>query len=256
MTLLRVEGTTIAVRDPSGGRRLVLTDLRLEVASGEIVGILGPSGCGKTTLLRTIAGYHPVLKGQITWNGTRIASPGTDRGFVPQDYSLYPWLTAAENISFGASARRQLDATARHTLVATLLDRVGLADKGQSFPRQLSGGQRQRIALARAVAANPNVLLLDEPFGALDAPTKMKVQAYLVSLIMSSNIATMLVTHDVEEAVRLCDRVYVIAGRPSSVVKTLQVPSPRSAMETLTLRGEHAQLADVAYLSLAEHCND
>jgi sulfonate transport system ATP-binding protein len=191
-----------------------------EIAPGEIVAIIGGSGCGKSTLLRAIAGLDRATSGKVTLDATTIAAPHEKIGIIFQEPRLLPWLTVADNIGFGLSG---LPAAERRARVARALDRVGLADKAQAWPRELSGGQAQRVAIARALVPQPEVLLLDEPFSALDAFTRRDLQDHLLDLWADTRPTLVLVTHDVDEAVVLADRVLVMRPRPGRLFEEINV---------------------------------
>src|ERR1700760_182396 len=189
-----------------------------EISPGEIVAIIGGSGCGKSTLLRAIAGLDRASAGAVTLDGLTITAPHAKIGIIFQEPRLLPWLTVADNIGFGLS---DLPASARREKVAAALARVGLADKANAWPRELSGGQAQRVAIARALVPQPEVLLLDEPFSALDAFTRRDLQDHLLDLWADTRPTLVLVTHDVDEAVVLADRVFVMRPRPGRLFAEL-----------------------------------
>jgi len=191
-----------------------------QINLGEIVAVIGGSGCGKSTLLRAVAGLDPATSGTVTLDETAISSPHAKIGIIFQEPRLLPWLSVADNIGFGLS---DLPADTRRERVARALDRVGLADKAKAWPRELSGGQAQRVAIARALVPQPEVLLLDEPFSALDAFTRRDLQDHLLDLWADTRPTLVLVTHDVEEAVALADRVLVMRPRPGRLFETINI---------------------------------
>lgn len=197
-----------------------------EIRPGEIVAIIGGSGCGKSTLLRAIAGLDPASAGSVTLDGETITSPHPKVGIIFQEPRLLPWLSVADNIGFGLS---ELPATERRGRIARALERVGLTEKAKAWPRELSGGQAQRVAIARALVAQPEVLLLDEPFSALDAFTRKDLQDHLLDLWTDTRPTLVLVTHDVEEAVVLADRVLVMRPHPGRLFEeiTINLSRPR-----------------------------
>jgi ABC-type nitrate/sulfonate/bicarbonate transport system ATPase subunit len=199
----------------------------LHVDAGELVCIVGTSGCGKSTLLNIAGGLEVATLGDVTVDGERIIGPGPDRGMVFQSYSLYPWKTVAENISFGLECQG-VDRTRRGERVQELLAIMDLAAFADRLPKELSGGMRQRVAIARALAPEPDILLLDEPFGALDAQTKLAMQEFLLLVWQRTAATILMVTHDVEEALFLSQRLYVMHGRPGRVVEVVDVPFGRS----------------------------
>ena len=197
-----------------------------EINLGEIAAVIGGSGCGKSTLLRAIAGLDRATSGSVTLDNEAIAAPHAKIGIIFQEPRLLPWLSVADNIGFGLS---DLAGNLRRERVARALDRVGLADKAQAWPRELSGGQAQRVAIARALVPQPEVLLLDEPFSALDAFTRRDLQDHLLDLWADSRPTLVLVTHDVDEAVVLADRVFVMRPRPGRLFDeiTINLARPR-----------------------------
>ena len=197
-----------------------LGGVSLVVKPGEIVAVIGGSGCGKSTLLRAVGGLDPASEGAVVLDGERITAPHEKIGIVFQEPRLLPWLKVADNIGFGLA---DLPAAERRTRVAAALDRVGLGDKAAMWPRELSGGQAQRVAIARALVPRPQVLLLDEPFSALDAFTRTDLQDHLLDLWADAEPTLMLVTHDVEEAMVLADRIMVMCPRPGRIFDRIEV---------------------------------
>jgi len=191
-----------------------------KIQPGEIVAIIGGSGCGKSTLLRAVAGLDRATAGAVTLDGTTITAPHAKIGIIFQEPRLLPWLSVADNIGFGLS---DLPTDVRRDKVARALARVGLADKASAWPRELSGGQAQRVAIARALVPQPEVLLLDEPFSALDAFTRRDLQDHLLDLWADTRPTLILVTHDVDEAVVLADRVLVMRPRPGRLFQEIQI---------------------------------
>jgi NitT/TauT family transport system ATP-binding protein/sulfonate transport system ATP-binding protein len=213
-----------------GGRPevLALQPTNLSIASNEFVTILGPSGCGKSTLLRMVAGLDQPSSGRILLDGRVIARPGPDRGMVFQSYTLFPWLTVAENIAFGLR-EQGMSAAAQNDIVAHYIDRVGLSGFETHWPKQLSGGMQQRSAIARALANDPQVLLLDEPFGALDNQTRALMQELLLGIWERDKKTVLFVTHDIEEAIFVATRCLVMSSRPGRIKVDIAIdlPSPR-----------------------------
>jgi NitT/TauT family transport system ATP-binding protein len=198
----------------------VLSDIDLHVAEGEFLCLLGPSGCGKTTLLRLLAGLDLPAAGTISYNGSPIQGPSLERGVVFQNYSLFPWFTLAENIELALSkSHPQQDATWRQAHAQDYLARVGLGDSSGQYPSLVSGGMQQRGAIARALALGSPVLLMDEPFGALDPINRTKLQDLLLELWASPRKTVVFVTHDVEEALYLADRVVVLGSSPARIIQ-------------------------------------
>jgi NitT/TauT family transport system ATP-binding protein len=206
---------------------VALDGVDLFVADGELVCLLGASGCGKSTLLSIIGGLEDPSAGMVTVEGDRVIGPGADRGMVFQGYSLYPWLTVAENIGFGLKVGRW-SKERRRARIDELLGIMSLREFADALPKELSGGMRQRVAIARALAPEPDVLLLDEPFGALDAHTKRHLQDFLLQVWQRTGATILMVTHDVEEAVYLSQRTYVMSARPGRIAQEIVVPFGRS----------------------------
>jgi NitT/TauT family transport system ATP-binding protein len=205
---------------------LVLDDINLQIFDRELVCLVGSSGCGKSTLLNIIAGLVPPSAGQIIVDGACVTGrPGSDRGMVFQGYTLYPWLTVANNVAFGLQFRNLSKAEQRDR-VHYFLNVVGLSNFANSYPKQLSGGMKQRVAIARALANEPAVLLMDEPFGALDAQTKEQMQQFLLQLWRQTHVTVLMITHDVEEAIYLSQRVYVMSAHPGKIKSEMHIPLP------------------------------
>ncbi|MQY02520.1 ABC transporter ATP-binding protein [Actinomadura macrotermitis] len=204
---LRAEGVALGY-----GGRPVVTDLDLDVRPGEVLVIAGPSGCGKSTLLRAFAGLLPAAAGRVTAGGEPVTGPSADRALVFQDDALLPWRTARRNVELPL-AIRGVPRGERRERAAHWLERVGLADAAGRLPRELSGGMRQRVQLARALAGEPRAILMDEPFGALDAQTRATMQRLLVEVLASAPATVVFVTHDVDEALLIGDRVVVLGPR-------------------------------------------
>ena len=223
------------------GDKTVLEDINFSIQSGEFVTFVGSSGCGKSTLLRLIAGLDHPSGGRIQVDGSPVEGPGPDRGMVFQKYSLYPWLTAADNVAFGMRLQGITSADVRNR-TAYFLEVVGLQDAATKLPRELSGGMQQRVAIARALATNPSVLLLDEPFGALDLQNRETMQEFLLQLWQRTGLTVLLITHDVEEALVLAQRVHVLAPNPGRIIRSLEVTLNKSDLDQLRLSGEFLQL--------------
>ncbi len=201
-----------------------LGGVSVEVDLGEIVAVIGGSGCGKSTLLRAVSGLDPASEGTVLLDGERITAPHEKIGIIFQEPRLLPWLKVAGNVGFGLGDRPRQERAVR---VATALERVGLADKATMWPRELSGGQAQRVAIARALVPRPQLLLLDEPFSALDAFTRTDLQDHLLNLWADAKPTLILVTHDVDEAIVLADRVMVMCPRPGRIFDAIAVDLPR-----------------------------
>ena len=204
-----------------------LQNINLDIASGELVVLVGSSGCGKSTLLRMLVGLEPVSQGEILVNGEAVSGVGKERGIVFQEPRLFPWLTVTENILLGL-ANSVLSRPEKEQLAADMLERVQLTDFGNTLPSRLSGGMAQRVAIARGMVAHPQILMLDEPFGALDALTRHSLQQQLLELHLNTGSTTLLVTHDVEEAVALADRVIVLSPRPGRIREEVKISLPHT----------------------------
>jgi NitT/TauT family transport system ATP-binding protein len=203
----------------------VLERVHLEVQEGEFVCLVGPSGCGKTTLLNIIGGFLTATRGEVIVEGEPVRGPDPRRIFIFQEGGVFPWLTVHDNVGFGVSSKRP--AAEREEVIRHYLDMVGLSGFEKAYPRQLSGGMRQRVEIARALAANSDVIYMDEPFGALDYFTRFKMRADLVRLWQQEKKTILFVTHDVEEAIQLADRVVVFGRRPAAIRKVIPVGLPR-----------------------------
>jgi NitT/TauT family transport system ATP-binding protein len=207
------------VFDARGGEVVALDGVDFEIAEKEFVTVIGTSGCGKSTLLSIIAGLEEETEGEVDVDGEPVLAPGRDRGVVFQSYTLFPWLTAQKNVEFALRG----SASERTEIAREHLSLVGLERFADSYPSQLSGGMRQRVAIARALSYKPQVLLMDEPFGALDAQTRQLMQELLTRIWEEHRLTVMFVTHDIDEAVFLSDRVLVMTSRPGRIKETLEV---------------------------------
>jgi len=208
------------------GDVIALKDINLTVQQGEFVCLLGPSGCGKSTLLNAVAGFQPPSAGEIVIEGTQILEPGPDRGMVFQEYALFPWMTVAQNIAFGLEIQKKEKAEIDLT-VNQLLDLLHLKDFRDRFPKDLSGGMRQRVAIARVLALDSPIMLMDEPFGALDALTRRNLQDELLRIWEKLNKTILFVTHSIEESIYLADRIVVMTYRPGTIKRDQYVTMPR-----------------------------
>jgi sulfonate transport system ATP-binding protein len=221
----------------NGGGLLALEDINLHIAPGEFICVVGGSGCGKTTLLRIIAGIEHGYSGTVLLGSNRVVGPGLDRGLVFQEPRLLPWLTVQENVGFGISDRSSGE---RSASVAQYIDLVGLRGFERSYPHQLSGGMAQRVAIARALVSRPQLLLLDEPFGALDALTKIRMQQELLRIWEAQRTTMILVTHDIDEAIYLADRIVIMSPRPGTIKRVVHVgltrPRDRTGYQLAELR--------------------
>lgn len=214
------------IYDSANGPVTALEDVSFQVHRREFVTVIGPSGCGKSTLIRTLAGLESSTSGEVLLDGNAVRGPGPDRGMVFQGYTLFPWLTVKKNVMFGLRNQGITVATAEREALQWI-DLVGLERFADVYPDQLSGGMKQRVAIARALAAKPRILLMDEPFGALDAQTRSKMQAYLLEIWKNIDITILFITHDLDEAIYLADRILVLDAHPGRVNELIEVPVPR-----------------------------
>jgi NitT/TauT family transport system ATP-binding protein len=215
-----------------GTRFLAVDDVSIEVADGEFLVIVGPSGCGKTSLLNAVNGLVPIADGKITVDGREIRRPGADRAMVFQEYALFPWLNVRDNIRFGLDFRQaQSDRRERDERVQSLVKLVGLAGFEKHFPHELSGGMRQRVGLARALAIQPQVLLMDEPFAAIDAMTREVMQIELLKILSHTRQTVLFITHSIDEALTLGDRVVAMSRQPGRIKEVIRVDLPRPRWE-------------------------
>ncbi|MBW8485593.1 ABC transporter ATP-binding protein [Actinomadura parmotrematis] len=235
-TGVRLRDVTKTFRRRRRAGRTALDGVSLDVAPGEFLCLLGPSGCGKSTLLNILAGFTPADSGEVLVGGEPVRGPGPDRGVLFQTPTLFPWLTTWQNVLYGPKARGAHTPEVERE-AAALLETVGLADARDAYPHELSGGMRHRAAFARVLINRPRVLLMDEPFGALDAITRATMQRFLLELWQEHRTTIVFVTHDVEEATLLGDRVAVLSGPPggTKAVIDIDLPRPRSYDDTETL---------------------
>ncbi|MGP8304616.1 ABC transporter ATP-binding protein [Vibrio sp. YIC-376] len=243
-TQLHIDNITLKFPSKDGGEFTAIENLSLEVKNEEFVVIVGPSGCGKSSLLYLTAGLNNPTEGEIRVAGKTVEGPSAERGMVFQSYTLFPWLTVAQNIEFGLK-QKKMPASERKKIVDDYIKQVGLENFANHFPKQLSGGMKQRVAIARSLANDPQILLMDEPFGALDSQTRLQMQQLLLKVWEKSRKTVVFVTHDIDEAIMLGDRVFVMGSKPGRIQKILDVniPHPRTldmAMEPefLTLKKE------------------
>src|SRR5207247_3347635 len=222
-----IEGVSHCYRPPTGKPVLALEDVSLEVRAREFVALLGPSGCGKSTLLYLLGGFLPTETGRILIDGKPVAGPGPDRGIVFQHFALFPWKTVRANILYGLE-RQGMARAEREARAQAFIELVGLTGFEDSYPSQLSGGMKQRTAIARTLAFDPKILLMDEPFGALDAQTRSLMQDELLSIWRRTPKTVIFVTHDVSEAVHLADRIAVMSARPGRIKTIVDVRLDKS----------------------------
>ena len=247
-----VQNVSRTFLSPSGERIEAVHDVSLEVEDafspegrdvGEFRVLLGPSGCGKSTLLRMIAGLDHPDSGEIRVNGKLVDAPGRDRGMVFQKYTSFPWLTVSDNIAYGMKING-VPAGEREKTVQRLVEAVGLKGFEKVYPETLSGGMQQRVAIARTLAVRPEVILMDEPFGALDAQTRTDMQHLLLRIWDETACTVLFVTHDVEEAIYLADRIFILSARPGTIVEDVPVPFGRPREPAVKQRQEFHELQD------------
>jgi len=225
-----LEGAVEAVRDAS-----------IHVDPGEFVSIIGPSGCGKSTLLNAVAGFLKPTRGDVAVDGDPVARPSADRGMVFQQYSLFPWKTVRENVEFGLKMKG-MERSKRETSSRTLLGLAGLLAFENQYPENLSGGMKQRVGIIRALATGPKVLLLDEPFGSLDAQTRLIMQQILTNMWQRLKTSVLFVTHDIDEAIFLSDRVYCMTARPGTIKAEIAIPLGRPRQQSMMMSSEFLAL--------------
>lgn len=223
---LRIENVALRFAPKTGAPVTALENVSLEVGEQEFSVIVGPSGCGKTSLLRLVAGLIEPTEGVIWLGAERVTGPGRDRGMVFQSYTLFPWLTVQQNVEFGLKLRG-VPPPERREITRRFLAQVGLDGFERHYPKQLSGGMMQRVALARALANDPAVLLMDEPFGALDSQTRSLMQELLLDIWQQSSKTVLFITHDIDESILLGDRVYVMTARPGRIKEMVEIDLPR-----------------------------
>jgi ABC-type nitrate/sulfonate/bicarbonate transport system ATPase subunit len=223
---LVIDRVSVRFKTRRGGLITALEDISLAIAERELSVIVGPSGCGKSTLLRLVAGLTPQTRGEVRLDGKPIRGPSRDRGMVFQSYTLFPWLTVRKNVEFGP-AIAGMPAAERAAVARRYIEQVGLKGFENAYPKQLSGGMMQRAALARALANDPEILLMDEPFGALDSQTRSLMQELLLQVWEQSHKTVLFITHDIDEALFLGDRVYVMSARPGRIKQEIPVPIAR-----------------------------
>jgi len=235
----RIRFANVSMQFPTASGPLeVVRDMSFTVNQGDFISLVGPSGCGKTTLMNMAAGFVKPTVGRVTLDGKPITGPGPDRGVMFQEYGVFPWLTVEQNIAFGLNLQRnsKLDASEKKATIERYLKLMGLADFRKAYPKTLSGGMRQRLALARTYAVHPEFVLMDEPFGALDAQTRSAMHDLLLEVLHAEGKTVLLITHSVEEAVYLSNKVLVISARPSRIREVVDIPFPyprhRSLQET------------------------
>ena len=231
---LLINKVALRFKSPTGVLVTALENISLGVEDKEFSVIVGPSGCGKTSLLRLVAGLIEPTEGSISLDHSVVSGPGKDRGMVFQSYTLFPWLTVRDNVEFGLRIAG-IPAAQRNEISRRYISQVGLTGFEQLYPKQLSGGMMQRVALARALANDPAILLMDEPFGALDSQTRSLMQELLLDIWQSSHKTVLFITHDIDESILLGDRVYVMTARPGRIKEMVEIDLPRPrTVEMLT----------------------
>jgi NitT/TauT family transport system ATP-binding protein len=229
--------------DTPKGKLRVVDDVTYDIHDGDFIAVIGPSGCGKTTMMGMLAGFQKPTTGKVLFDGHPVQGPGPERGVIFQEYGVFPWLTVKENIAFGLKLKanhvplKERDQTCEHYLAL-----MGLTDFANSYPKHLSGGMRQRLAIARAYAVKPQFLLMDEPFGALDAQTRANMQNLLLNVLATEGKTVMLITHSVEEAIYLASRIVVVTARPARIKEIIDVPFAYPRDESLQERAEFGEL--------------
>lgn len=234
-TLIKIDGVRKEYKVDAGPNVVALNGVSLDIKENEFICVVGPSGCGKTTLLNIIAGLEPFDSGSVTIHGEDIIGPGPDRGVIFQQYALFPWMTVRKNIEYGLKFQKKKDGTnytpeEKRELAERYIKMVNLTGFEDSYPKALSGGMKQRVAIARGYALNPEVLLMDEPFGALDAQTRAQLQEDLLQTWQNEKKTAFFITHDVDEAVLLATRVVIMSARPGQIKEIIDIdlPYPRT----------------------------
>ncbi len=241
MSSVSIQAVSRTFEGRQGQRTHALLPVDFEVRDNDFVTILGPSGCGKSTLLRIVAGLDHATSGRVLLDGMPVEGPGADRGMVFQSYTLFPWLTIEQNIRFGLRERGMLE-SAQKERAAYFIAKVGLRGFEQHFPKQLSGGMQQRTAIARALANDPKILLMDEPFGALDNQTRVLMQELLLGIWEAERKTVLFVTHDIDEAIFMANRVAVFSARPGRIKTELAVDLPHPRHYTIKTSPEFMDL--------------
>lgn len=241
MSQLEIQNVSRIFPGKKGSQTVALTPINFSVNENDFVTILGPSGCGKSTMLRIIAGLDQPTTGQVLLDGNHITGPGADRGMVFQSYTLFPWLTVEQNICFGLR-EKGMSAAEQKERSSYFIARVGLKGFEQHYPKQLSGGMQQRTAIARALANDPKILLLDEPFGALDNQTRLLMQELLLGIWESAQKTVLFVTHDIDESIFMANRIAVFSARPGRIKTEIKVDLPHPRHYTVKTTPEFMEL--------------
>ena len=229
--------------DTPKGKLMVVDDVTYDINDGDFIAVIGPSGCGKTTMMSMLAGFQKPTTGKVLFDAAPVNGPGPERGVIFQEYGVFPWLTVKENIAFGLQLKaNHVALSERNQICDHYLALMGLTDFANSYPKHLSGGMRQRLAIARAYAVKPQFLLMDEPFGALDAQTRANMQNLLLNVLATEGKTVMLITHSVEEAIYLASRIVVVTARPARIKEIIDVPFAYPRDESLQERAEFGEL--------------
>jgi NitT/TauT family transport system ATP-binding protein len=231
------------VFDTPKGKLGVVEDVTYDINDGDFIAVIGPSGCGKTTMMSMLAGFQKPTTGKVLFDGRPVRGPGPERGVIFQEYGVFPWLTVKQNIAFGLQLKaNHVALSERDRICERYLTLMGLVDFANTYPKHLSGGMRQRLAIARAYAVKPQFLLMDEPFGALDAQTRANMQNLLLRVLATEGKTVMLITHSVEEAIYLASRIVVVTARPARIKQIIDVPFLYPRDESLQERAEFGEL--------------
>ena len=238
----RFDSVSLEFSTPKGRLRVV-DDISYDINDGDFIAVIGPSGCGKTTMMSMLAGFQKPTTGKVLFDGNPVNGPGPERGVIFQEYGVFPWLTVKDNIAFGLKLKaNHVPVAERDQICEHYLALMGLSDFANSYPKHLSGGMRQRLAIARAYAVKPQFLLMDEPFGALDAQTRANMQNLLLKVLATEGKTVMLITHSVEEAIYLASRIVVVTARPARIKEIIDVPFAYPRDESLQERPEFGEL--------------
>jgi NitT/TauT family transport system ATP-binding protein len=238
----RFDNVSLSFETPKG-RLQVVDNVSYDIDDGDFVAVIGPSGCGKTTMMSMLAGFQKPTTGRVLFDGAEVAGPGPERGVIFQEYGVFPWLTVRENIAFGLQLKaNRAMAAERDAICDHYLSMMGLTDFANAYPKHLSGGMRQRLAIARAYAVKPQFLLMDEPFGALDAQTRSNMQNLLLEVLHTEQKTVMLITHSVEEAIYMASKIVVVTARPARIKQIIEVPFAYPREESIQERPEFGEL--------------
>jgi sulfonate transport system ATP-binding protein len=241
-TRAQFDHVSLSFDTPKGALKVV-DDVTYNIHDGDFIAVIGPSGSGKTTMMSMLAGFQKPSAGSVLFDGKAVAGPGPERGVIFQEYGVFPWLTVKQNIAFGLTLKaNHVPASERDAICEHYLDLMGLSDFANSWPKHLSGGMRQRLAIARAYAVKPQCLLMDEPFGALDAQTRSNMQNLLLKVLATEGKTVMLITHSVDEAIYLASRIVVVTARPARIREIIEVPFPYPRDESIQERAEFGEL--------------